>query len=176
MTSRVPSPTPVVPSTQDAELRTAGTQWGYATTTSGPDLGTVAPNLGADDDASAGPIWAPSPCRRCHSDVRKNYCLEHSSGFLTEESSACHLAVAMLDAWRPHAVAPTKQSRKASFVEAWVGTLVGMAVSLVLQYTVLPAYGMPAIGLAGNLQILGIFTLASVARGYLVRRLFNHLA
>lgn len=73
-------------------------------------------------------------------------------------------------------VAAAKQRRRDSLVEALVGTATGAAVSLVLTYTVLPFYGMPPVGLAVNLQIVAIFTLASIARGYAVRRAFNHHA
>ena len=48
-------------------------------------------------------------------------------------------------------------------------------MSVVLTAVVMPAYG-HAVTLGENLQITGIFTVASIARGYMVRRAFVRLA
>lgn len=63
------------------------------------------------------------------------------------------------------------QSRLSSFAETCLSIAIGFAVSLILTALVLPAYG-HAVTFGQNLQITGIFTIASVARGYLVRRAF----
>ena len=64
-----------------------------------------------------------------------------------------------------------KQSRLSSFAETCLSIAIGFVVSLILTAVVLPAYG-HAVTFGQNLQITGIFTIASIARGYLVRRAF----
>jgi hypothetical protein len=64
------------------------------------------------------------------------------------------------------------QSRKASFTEACLNTASGFVVSLILWHFVAAAYGIP-MPLSTNLEITGIFTVVSVLRSYLWRRLFN---
>jgi len=63
------------------------------------------------------------------------------------------------------------QSRLSSFAETCLSIAIGFVVSLILTALVLPAYG-HAVTFGQNLQITGIFTIASIARGYLVRRAF----
>ncbi len=67
------------------------------------------------------------------------------------------------------------QSRTMSLVEQVVSIGVGFAVSLIITAVVMPAYG-HHVTWSQNLQITGIFTVASVVRGYAVRRFFNRLA
>jgi uncharacterized membrane-anchored protein len=64
------------------------------------------------------------------------------------------------------------QSRLHSTVEALTGTAVGFIVSVILGMIVYPLYG-HAFSLGDNIQITMIFTVASVLRGYAVRRVFN---
>ncbi len=64
------------------------------------------------------------------------------------------------------------QSRLSSLAETCLSIAIGFCVSLVITALVLPAYGHP-VSFGQNLQITGIFTLASIARGYFVRRAFN---
>ena len=64
------------------------------------------------------------------------------------------------------------QPRIASLVEACINTAIGFAVSLVLTALVLPAYG-HAVTWEDNVQITGIFTVASIVRVYVIRRFFN---
>ena len=64
-----------------------------------------------------------------------------------------------------------KQSRISSFAETCLSIAIGFVVSLILTALVLPAYG-HNVTFGQNLQITGIFTVASIARGYLVRRAF----
>jgi membrane protein implicated in regulation of membrane protease activity len=59
-----------------------------------------------------------------------------------------------------------------SFIEACINTAIGFFISLVLTALVLPAYG-HAVTFSQNLQITAIFTIASIARSYLLRRWFN---
>lgn len=64
------------------------------------------------------------------------------------------------------------QTRTASLVEAVLNVAIGFVVSVVITAIVLPAYG-HAVTWGDNLQITGIFTVASIARSYVVRRWFN---
>ena len=66
----------------------------------------------------------------------------------------------------------TAQSRLASLAETCLSIASGFGVSLVITALVLPAYG-HAVTFGENLQITGIFTVASIVRGYAVRRAFN---
>lgn len=64
------------------------------------------------------------------------------------------------------------QSKKMSFVEACVSTLIGYVVAIAAQLVVFPLFGIQ-VSLAQNLSIGAVFTAVSIARGYAVRRLFN---
>jgi hypothetical protein len=69
---------------------------------------------------------------------------------------------------------PVGQSRAHSMAETLASIAVGFVISMVIQALVLPAFG-HHITLAQNFWITCIFTVASVLRGYGMRRLFNHL-
>ena len=64
------------------------------------------------------------------------------------------------------------QSRRMSLIETVASIAIGFVVSLALTAFLLPAYGF-GVTFAQNLQITAAFTVASVIRGYLVRRAFN---
>lgn len=64
------------------------------------------------------------------------------------------------------------QSRLSSLLEAVINVAIGFFISVAITAIVLPAYG-HQVSLGENLQITGIFTLASIARSYLLRRWFN---
>lgn len=66
------------------------------------------------------------------------------------------------------------QSRRHSLVETIAGTAIGFVVSVLLSMVVYPAFG-HSFTLTQNAGITVIFTVASIARGYLVRRIFNRL-
>ena len=66
------------------------------------------------------------------------------------------------------------QSKKGSFAESVISTAVGMFISLITQLTVFPLYGIK-IAFHQNLQILFIFTVISIARQYILRRVFNQI-
>lgn len=66
------------------------------------------------------------------------------------------------------------QSRKSSLLEACLNTATGFVVSLIVWHFVAAAYGIP-MPISTNLEITGIFTVVSIARSYLWRRLFNGL-
>lgn len=64
------------------------------------------------------------------------------------------------------------QSRLSSLAETCLGIAIGFVISLLITAWLLPAYGHP-VSWTDNLQITAIYTVASIARGYLVRRAFN---
>ena len=64
-----------------------------------------------------------------------------------------------------------KQTRIMSLVETLASIAIGFAVSVIITAIVMPAYG-HHVTLGDNLQITAIFTVASIIRGYLVRRAF----
>lgn len=66
------------------------------------------------------------------------------------------------------------QTKLQSLYEANISTLIGFIVSYVLSYTVLPLYGVEQ-SHAVSFEITMIYTVASLLRGYLVRRWFNGL-
>jgi len=66
------------------------------------------------------------------------------------------------------------QSKRSSAVEALVGTTIGFFTSLGLGMIVYPMFG-HRFSFSENLWIVVIFTVVSVLRSYLVRRLFNWL-
>lgn len=63
-----------------------------------------------------------------------------------------------------------KQSRKMSGLEAATNTLVGFLLALALQVAIFP--NLP---LTTNIWIVIAFTLLSLARSYVLRRLFERL-
>lgn len=64
------------------------------------------------------------------------------------------------------------QSRRMSLVEAALSTAIGFAVSYLLGAIVYPLMGW-AVTPGQNALVVAIFTVASIIRGYGVRRLFN---
>jgi hypothetical protein len=66
------------------------------------------------------------------------------------------------------------QSRIASLVETLCGVLIGFLVSLAAGWVVYPWFG-HAFTLLQNIGITFVFTVLSIVRGYVVRRLFNRL-
>ncbi len=67
------------------------------------------------------------------------------------------------------------QTRAMSFVEAVANILMGYGIALATQLMVFPLFGLAAT-LRDNLLIGAIFTLVSLTRSYLLRRLFNALS
>ena len=63
------------------------------------------------------------------------------------------------------------QSRSMSLIETCTSIAIGFVVSVIITALVMPAYGHD-VTLADNIQITLIFTVASIVRGYLVRRAF----
>ena len=65
-----------------------------------------------------------------------------------------------------------KQSRRMSLIEAIANVAVGFGVAVATQIAVFPLFGLHA-SLSENLAIGAIFTGASIARSYALRRLFE---
>ena len=66
------------------------------------------------------------------------------------------------------------QTRKQSLFEAWTNIAVGMGIAFVGQLIVFPALGIE-VRLSQNIAITICFTVISLCRQYLLRRLFNRL-
>lgn len=64
------------------------------------------------------------------------------------------------------------QSRTMSALEIATSTAIGYAVAVSAQVVIFPMFGIFT-PIWDNLAIGGIFTIISVVRGYVVRRLFN---
>jgi hypothetical protein len=65
-----------------------------------------------------------------------------------------------------------KQSRAMSLVEAVANVVVGYAVAVVTQILIFPIFGLHTT-LAQNLKMGAVFTVVSVARSYVLRRVFE---
>ena len=65
------------------------------------------------------------------------------------------------------------QTKLGSLAEVILNVVIGFAVSVGAQMLVFPLYGFTTLTLHDNVQIVAIFTLISMARSYLVRRMFN---
>jgi hypothetical protein len=67
-----------------------------------------------------------------------------------------------------------KQSRLMSLVEAGANVAVGYGVAVATQIAVFPLFGL-IVSLGDNLTIGCIFTVVSLIRAYLLRRVFERL-
>ena len=67
-----------------------------------------------------------------------------------------------------------KQSRFMSLVEAVANVIVGYCVAVGTQILIFPMFGLHTT-LAQNLKMGAVFTVVSIARSYVLRRLFERL-
>ena len=67
------------------------------------------------------------------------------------------------------------QKRRHSFLEACLSTAIGFVVSFILNFLVMATVFSIHLDVRTNILVTCIFTVASIARGYGVRRLFNYL-
>ena len=67
-----------------------------------------------------------------------------------------------------------KQSRTMSLVESIANVIVGYGVAVVTQILIFPVFGLQ-ITLAQNLKMGAVFTVVSIARSYVLRRLFERI-
>ena len=65
-----------------------------------------------------------------------------------------------------------KQSRLMSLVEAITNVIVGYGVAVMTQILIFPVFGLQT-SLGQNLAMGGIFTIVSLIRSFLLRRLFE---
>jgi len=65
------------------------------------------------------------------------------------------------------------QSRRHSLEETIVSTCVGLAVSTLLNYAVVPFILKTDVSIGENVALTAIFTVASILRGYCIRRHYN---
>ena len=70
--------------------------------------------------------------------------------------------------------ARVSQSRAISLVESVANVIVGFGVAVATQSVVFPLFGLQ-VALSANLAIGAVFTVVSIVRSYLLRRLFEHL-
>jgi hypothetical protein len=66
------------------------------------------------------------------------------------------------------------QSRRMSLIEAVSNVAIGYGVAVLAQIAVFPLFGLQ-VSMRDNLLIGALFTLVSVARSYVVRRLFERM-
>lgn len=66
------------------------------------------------------------------------------------------------------------QSRRHSAIESVTNTLTGLVVSFIIQLIIYPIMDIP-VRLSQNVIITFVFTIASILRGYVVRRIFNRV-
>lgn len=66
------------------------------------------------------------------------------------------------------------QSRRASLAEAVINVAAGFWIAVGVQALVFPAFGIVT-SFAADLKIAAIFTVVSVVRSYVMRRLFEAL-
>lgn len=64
------------------------------------------------------------------------------------------------------------QSKKRSLVEAVTNTVVGLITSFLIQLFIYEVLDIP-VTIAQNVIITGVFFIASIVRGYIIRRVFN---
>lgn len=65
-----------------------------------------------------------------------------------------------------------KQSRAMSLVEAVTNVLVGYGVAVVTQILIFPVFGLHTT-LTQNLKMGAVFTIVSIVRSYILRRMFE---
>lgn len=65
-----------------------------------------------------------------------------------------------------------KQSRLMSLVESVANVIVGYGVAVVTQILIFPIFGLYTT-LAQNLKMGAVFTVVSIARSYVLRRVFE---
>jgi uncharacterized protein YacL len=64
------------------------------------------------------------------------------------------------------------QTKKKSLKESIINTSVGFVLSFIIQLIIYPLFDIP-VSFSQNVWITIIFTVVSILRGYVVRRLFN---
>ena len=65
-----------------------------------------------------------------------------------------------------------KQTKKNSFIESVTNTIVGLLTSFIIQIIIYPAMNIK-VTIGQNVIITIVFFIASILRGYIIRRIFN---
>ena len=65
-----------------------------------------------------------------------------------------------------------KQTRKQSVIETITQTVLGLGISFIIQIILYPVMGIP-VTFSQNIIITAVFFIASLIRGYVVRRIFD---
>ena len=66
------------------------------------------------------------------------------------------------------------QTKKLSFIESLIQTFIGLSVSFIIQLIIYPVMDIE-VSYKQNIIITLVFTIASIIRGYFVRRFFNRI-
>jgi len=66
------------------------------------------------------------------------------------------------------------QTQKQSIIESITNTVVGLLTSFIIQLIIYPVLNI-TVTIGENVIITAVFFMASIARGYLIRRIFNKL-
>lgn len=66
------------------------------------------------------------------------------------------------------------QTKKQSIIESVTNTVTGFILSLFIQWFFYPMFGFKS-NISINIVLTTIFTISSLLRGYLIRRIFNKL-
>jgi hypothetical protein len=64
------------------------------------------------------------------------------------------------------------QTKRKSLIESVTQTVVGLVVSFGIQLVIYPLLNIP-VTFSQNLIITSVFFIASIIRGYIIRRIFN---
>jgi len=64
------------------------------------------------------------------------------------------------------------QNKKLSLIESLVQTFVGLVISFCIQLVIYPILNIP-VSFGQNVIITAVFFVASILRGYVIRRFFN---
>lgn len=64
------------------------------------------------------------------------------------------------------------QSKRKSLIESIIQTVVGLVISFAIQLVIYPLLSIP-VTLNQNLIITTVFFVASIIRGYVIRRIFT---
>ena len=64
------------------------------------------------------------------------------------------------------------QTKKRSLIEAVTNTVVGLITSFLIQLFIYRVLDIP-VTIMQNVIITGVFFMASIVRGYIIRRVFN---
>lgn len=66
----------------------------------------------------------------------------------------------------------SKQTKKLSLLESITNTVVGLLTSFLIQIIIYPLMNIP-VTISQNIIITLVFFVASIVRGYIIRRIFN---